>query len=150
MTKHQIWFRRLILGDILLFIIMMSIELSPLTPSYSEFDFVLEKGLIGNFLSGENEIHLLIYFVILVSAIIVSWILLYRFHWTGRVLFVANIVLMFVADILLGDSIENGLVNAVESLQLVLEGAMVYMMFFTDLKILFKQKNIVPLTIERP
>ena len=150
MTKHQTWFRRLVLADALLFVIQLSVEFSPLTPSYPEFDFVLEKGLIGGFLSGVNEIHLLILFSIAVSAVIVSWILLYRFHWTGRVLFLAGFAFSFATEPFMGDSVENGLASVLFDLALMLEGAMIFMMFFTELKMQFEQKVVAPLSIERP
>jgi hypothetical protein len=129
---------------------MLSVLVSPLSTSYSEFDFVLDKGVIGNFLGDENEIYLTVYFVILLFVTIVNWILLYLFHWTGRVLFVATFILVFATDALTGDSVEIGLIGAMESLFLMVEGAMVYMMFFTDLKIQFERKSTVSLPIERP
>ena len=150
MTILQIWFRRLILADILLFIIVISIAISPLSPSYSEFDFVLEKGLIGSFLDEANPIYSAIYYSLLLAVSFVSWILLYRFHWTGRPLFIAIFVFAFADVTLSGDSVENGLVSAVESLLLMLEGAMFYMMYFTDLRMQFARKNTVSLPIERP
>lgn len=137
MTKST--FKKLVWAQILFFLLFVPLYvIAPSQTDYSEF----EDRIYSGFLSALGDTVLYSALVLFLALVIVSWVLLLRFHKAGPLFYTLAIVFGTFMSMFMGDEISYGLFYPLDWVGSALEGVILYLILFTPLKAEFGKSKV--------
>jgi len=131
-------FRILVLADIVLATLTILTEITLTLPQPLQkyvFSTYFEWGVAGP--------ALFIFWIAIVAATVVSWVGLLLYWWPARALYVGAWVAMLILILASGPSVLTAPGAVLDTLEHLVSGILIGMMYFSDVKLRFEEDDIV-------
>jgi len=141
--RNERIFRILVLADIILALSTIAAEFA----FHSTLPASLQKYVVTSFFEWDvTGPALFIFWLGIVAATVVSWVGLLLYWWPARGIYVGSWIAMLVLILASGPSVLTAPGAVLDTLEHIVSGLVIAMMYFTDVKTLFEEDDVVVAT----